>query len=123
MRIRELLEGKQFNDLDWISVNGDRKELAYDLIEDLVYFMNNDDDVYRRHLFPLVSKCVDKIKENQKTNHMIFKKAVEEGYKEYIRKFPIRQLPDSIEEKVCNEVCEKVHEEVCKHYSEGKYKD
>ena len=123
MRIRELLEGKQFNDLDWIKQEGDHAELAYDLIEDLVYFMNNDDNVYRRHVFPSVAKCVDKIKENQKTNHNIFKRAVEESYKEYIRKFPIRQLPDSIEEKICMEVCEKMHEEICKNYSEGKYKD
>lgn len=123
MRIRELLEGKQFNDLDWISVDGDRRELAYDLAEDLVYFMNEDDDVYRRYVFPSVAKCVNRIKENQKTTHSIFKNAVEESYKEYIRKFPIRQLPDSIEEKICNEVCEKIHEEVCRHYSEGKYKD
>lgn len=123
MRIRELLEGKQFNDLDWIRFDNDKQELAYDLSEDLVYFMNNDDDVYRRHVYPAVSRCIDYIKENKKTNHTIFKRAVEESYKEYIKKFPIRQLPESIEEKICHEVCEKMHEELCKDFSEGKYKD
>lgn len=123
MRIRELLEGKKFNDLDWVKLDSDKPELNYDLSEDLVYFMNNDDDVYRRHVYPIVSRCVDRIKENRKTNHSIFKSAVEESYKEYVRKFPIRQLPDSIEEDVCNEVCEKIHEEFCKNYNEGKYKD
>ena len=123
MRIVELLEGKQFNDLDWITPKEDGSELNFDLIEDLVFFMNNDDDVYRRHVFPSVAKCVDNISEKKKTSPDMFKRAVEESYKEYIRKFPIRKLPDSVEDELCNEVCNKMHEEVCKDVSEGKYKD
>jgi hypothetical protein len=123
MRITELLEGQHFNDLDWIKNDGDKNVPDFDLAEDLVYFMNNDDDTYRRHLYPKISLCIARIGAKKKTHSDIFKDAVIEGYKNYIRKFPISKLPDSIDEKTCTEACERMHEEVCQHISDGKYKD
>ncbi len=123
MRIRELLEGKKFNDLDFVKRGEEEQGIDFDLSEDLAFFMNNDDDVYRRHVYPTISHCVDRINSKQKTSPSIFKKAVEESYKEYIKKFPIRELPDSIEEQICTEVCSRMHEELCKDHDEGKYKD
>lgn len=123
MRIRELLESKVFKDSDFVKHSGDKRELDYDLVEDLMYFMNHDDDVYRRHLFPAISKLIDAADSKRKLNANIFKPAVESSYKIYINKFPIRELPDSIEDKICEELCSKMHEEVSQHISDGKYKD
>jgi hypothetical protein len=124
MRIRELLEGKTFSDLDFLEVddNGNRK-LSYDLIEDLMFFMNNDDNIYRHYLYPSVSKCVDHIKSKKSTNPSIFEKAVREAYKHYVESFPLRELPEEIDSSVCEEVCKKIHEETCRYASEGKDKD
>ena len=123
MRIRELLEGKKFNDLDFIKHDEDGTGINYDLVEDLTFFMQNDDDVYRRHVFPSIMKCVDCAKSKKQISPSIFEKAVEESYKNYIRKFPIRQLPNSLEEEVFNEVCKKMHNDFSKDYDDGKYKD
>ena len=123
MRIIELLEGKKFNDLDFVKTNGDKLEIDYDLCEDLIFYMNNDDDVYRRYVYPSVSRCINRIETNEKTNPSIFTNAVRESYKQYIKKYPIRNLPDDIEEVTFKEVCKKMHEEICKNHSDGKYKD
>lgn len=123
MRIIELLEGKKFNDLDFVKTDGAKTEIDYDLCEDLIFYMNNDDDVYRRHVYPSVSRCINRIETNEKTNPSIFTNAVKESYKQYIRKYPIRNLPDDIEEVTFKEVCKKMHEEICKNHSDGKYKD
>ena len=123
MRINELLEGKEFDDLEFVKKDGANDDIDYDLVEDLVYYMNHDDDAYRRHLYPAVTKCIEGIKAKRSTSPSIFKNAVTECYKTYIQKFPVRNLKDSLEDDLFREVCEKLHEETCKHVEEDKYKD
>jgi hypothetical protein len=123
MRITELLEGKQFNDLDFVKKGEDGEGIDFDLTEDLVYYMNHDDDIYRRHVYPSVAKCLDRIKSNRETSPSLFTNAVKESYKNYIKKFPIRHLPEEIEDEICKEVCEKIHEDLHQHHGDGKYED
>jgi hypothetical protein len=123
MRIRELLESKFFKDDDFVTKTEEGREINFDLIEDLVHYMNTDDNVYRRHTYPGIAKCLDITERKKKPAAKIFKSAVEEGYKSYIREFPIRELPNSIDEKTCEEVCNKLREVVCQDIANGKYKD
>lgn len=124
MRIRDLFENKELDkDLQFIKKNGDKTEIDYDLVEDLAFFMNNDDDTYRRHLYPSLTNCLERIKQNKPTAPSLFTNAVREGYKNYLRKFPMRELPDELEDKIQLEACKKMYEELCKHNEEGKYKD
>ena len=123
MRIRELLENKEFDDLKFIKKEGDHEGLNFDVVEDLVYFMNHDDDAYRRHLYPAVNNCIECINSNRKTSPVMFKKAVEDCYQQYIKKFPVRDLKDSLEPELFREACKKIHEDTCKAAEEGKFKD
>jgi hypothetical protein len=123
MRIRELLENFNFKENDYVKQHGDKHELDYDLVEDLVHFMHNDDDVYRRHTFQPIMKCVDNIKSKKPTNSKVFVEAVKECYKLYKKKFPIRELDDELDEETCKKVCVKLHDEVKEHIASGKYKD
>jgi hypothetical protein len=79
--------------------------------------------VYRRHTYPGIAKCLEITDRKKKPAASIFKSAVEEGYRNYIKEFPIRELPDNIDEKTCKEVCEKLREVVCQDIKDGKYKD
>lgn len=119
MRIIELLESKQ----DELDPEKNKYGLDFDLSEDVVYFMNNDDDTYRRHVYPTIVKCMKQMKDMSQLKPSIFKTATLESYKNYIKKFPqIRELPDSLDEELTNEICDKLHEEFCKYADEGKYK-
>lgn len=123
MRISDLIESKKFDDSDFVKQHESGRELDYDLTEDLVFFMNNDDDVYRRTVYPSITKCINRLKANQNTTPSIFQDAVRESYKEYVQKFPIRELPEDINDKQLKEVCDKMHEEICNHHKDGRYKD
>jgi hypothetical protein len=123
MRIRELLEGKNFKDLDFVTPTEDGREINFDLVEDLLHFMNHDDDVYRRHVFPSIAKCIDISKAKKTPSSKIFKSAVEESYKAYIKEFPIRELPSTIDSEICEQACSKMKEIVCKNIADGDYKD
>lgn len=120
MKINELLESLEFNGSDYVKEINGGKELDFDLVEDLVYFMNNDDDTYRRHVYPSIVKCIHGIEKKKQVNPLLFKSAALESYKNYRNKFPISELPSTLDEKLTNEVCVKIHEEVCKHIEEGK---
>lgn len=123
MRIRELLESKHFKDEEFVTPTENGREINFDLAEDLIYFMNHDDDVYRRHVFPSIAKCIDRFNENQPTKAGMFRPAVEQSYRIYAKKYPIRELPESLDEEMCKEICTKIHEEFKQHIADGKYKD
>ena len=123
MRINELLENKHFKEDDFVQKTGEGRELNFDLAEDLIHFMNQDDDVYRRHTYPAIANCVDKLESKRDPSIGIFKPAVENSYKIYVKKFPIRELPDNLDEELCKQICEKIHEEVVQHINDGKYKE
>jgi hypothetical protein len=123
MRIRELLENHHFSDKEFVNPTETGREINYDLIQDLMYFMNHDDEVYRRHVYPSIAECLDQFTANRPTKSSMFKPAVDKSYQQYIKKYPIRELPQQLDEKTAKEVCDKMHEEVRKHLTDGKYKD
>ena len=124
MRIRELFESNFFKSDDYVThkESGER-EINFDLAEDLMHFMNHDDSVYRRHLYPSIARCIDITSRKNKPSPNIFKSAVKEGYKKYLSEFPIGELPDDLDEETCTEICKRICEEICNDIKEGKYKD
>jgi hypothetical protein len=123
MRITELLEGTIFNDLDFVTHKQDSREINFDLVDDLVHFMNHDDNVYRRIVYPTVARFDDLKKTNQDVKPSIFKPTAEKIYKIYIQKFPIRELPDELDEETCKKICDKMYEEVTLQLTDKQHKD
>lgn len=121
MRIIDLLEEKSFDETKYI--NKEKGEIDYDLAEDLTFFMNNDDDVYRRAVYPAIVKCAEAFKQKTSCKPSVFKNAALESYRVYTEKFPIRALPENLDEELCNEVCEKMYKEVQQALSEKDGKD
>jgi hypothetical protein len=123
MRIQELLEGKQFNDLEFITKEGDNNELNFDLPEDLSYFMHHHDQVYREHVYPVIAKCLHHIKNKQDFKPSVFEQPVKNAYSLYLREYPIRHLPDDLDSDTLKKVCELLHSDFKKHVADGLYKD
>ena len=73
MRIYELVEGKIFKDSDFTQQTEGGREINFDLVEDLVYFMNHDDNIYRRNFYPAIIKYVDLKKENKEKKEVEIK--------------------------------------------------
>lgn len=120
MRIIELFENADFDEKMYVNTSDGL--IDYDLAEDLVFFMNNNDDVYRSTVYPAVIKCLETLKQKKSAKPSIFKQAAVECYKTYQQKFPIRSLPETLDEALCNEVCKKMFDEICKS-EDNKEKD
>ena len=123
MRIRELLENTEYMDSNFGQKEKANNEPDFDVLDDLVFFMHNDDDTYRRQLHPIILKCIDAVKQKKKLNSSIFADAVRNGYKHYLANYSIQELPDELDEKQVKEVCKKLSDDVYIHISNGKYKD
>ena len=123
MRMRDLLEDRHFDDSKFVATKGNKREIDFDLAEDLMHFMHNDDHAYRRHTYPAIARCIDSIEHDKDTKQSIFEPAVKNSYKMYIEKFPIRELADDLEEDTFTEICNKLHTETLKHIQDGMYKD
>ena len=50
-----------------------------------------------------------------------FKKLVNHAYECYSKKFPIRELPDLLEEELCEKICNTLHQEEVKYIKEKVY--
>jgi hypothetical protein len=121
MRITDLLENAHFKSEEFIKQTDDGNEIDYDLVDDLIFYLNNDDDVYRRCLLPAVHKFIDLQKNDKDLKYTIFKSAVANGYKEYIKQYPIRELPSTIDTKVWRGVCKKLFDNISKDMEDGQY--
>jgi len=120
MKITELTESTIFNQNDFID---GKDELNFDLSDDLLFFINNDDKIYRKHLHPIIIQCVDRIKDNKLCHHTMFKPVIKHGYKIYIKKFPLRQLHDDMDDDILKDACMKLYSQITSHINDGHYDD
>jgi hypothetical protein len=123
MRIHELLENKHFDDSNFVKQDGNTRKIDYDLAEDLVHFMHNDDSVYRRHVYPVINKCLSHKESKKKIVPKMFLDCVAPSYAVYLKEFPIRELPKTLSAKLVEKICNKLHDDFKKHYDEGLYND
>lgn len=98
MRINELLEH-----IEDKNHNGIDDKLEFDLADDLMFFINNDDATYRRHVYPSI------MKHQQNAGHdgqSLFGDAVCHAYESYSKKFPIKHLPKELPAEIREQVCD-----------------
>jgi len=107
MRINELLEH-----IEDKNHNGIDDKLEFDLADDLMFYINSDDNIYRRHVYPSIMKHQQKAGQDSQS---LFSDAVCKAYESYSNKFPIRQLPKElpaeIREQVCNMLMQNLKDE------------
>lgn len=102
-------------------INNNKKELGYDLKDDLVFFMNNDPTFYRKKYFPAMIKFNEYVKEGKIIRPSGLKPLVDEAYKIYKEKFPVEGLEQTLEAEMCESICEFIHEQEMKNCKEGLY--
>ena len=84
MRIKDLFENTEFKFKDFVENN----EINYDLAEDLVFFMNHNDDTYRRHTYPAITKCLEGIKKKKRPHQVSLKMQHLKVIKATVKNFP-----------------------------------
>lgn len=134
MKITELFNNKAKNiddefELDKIGLNKDPddhsaadNEYSFDLAEDLVFYMHNNDDFYRKSFFPVLNLCKKQFDQGQSFTHRVFKPLITKAYGMYKEEFPLRELRDELEEEMVEEISKKIHECEMTNMREGAYK-
>lgn len=91
------------------SQNDSKKELDFDLADDLIFFMQNDHEFYRTEVFPVLSKLQKYYKLGKDTSPIMFKNLVLRAYNTYKAKFPIDELEDTLTMEQVKEICNKLY--------------
>jgi hypothetical protein len=115
MKITELLESFPHK------VDTKKDQLPYDLAEDLMFFMRNDENFYRKHYYPHIAKIKEQVKKGRKLSSNVFMPMVQHAFECYTDKFPIRGLPESLEDDLCEEICSKLRTEEVQHINNDIY--
>jgi hypothetical protein len=115
MKIHELFESTPQK------IPEDQGKLPYDLADDLIFYMRNDNDFYRRHYYPHIVKIHGHVKSGKDLSSKVFMPMVQHAFECYMKKFPIRQLPESLEDDVCEDICNKLRTEEVQHIKNNIY--
>lgn len=98
-----------------------KKDLGYDLMDDLMFFMNNDPQFYRKRYFPTMLRFDKFCKEGRDVSPRGFEKLVKEAYEIYRNKFPVEGLESTLDKDICERLCHQIHEQEKKNCEEGMY--
>jgi hypothetical protein len=100
------------------------KELPFDVVEDVVVFMRNDPQFYRKSFFPAFSKVADlhragkPIDQNKCLGDM-----VERALEGYCKKFNVARMPDEIFNNDDRQaIIDRVFSEEMEEIKKGEYK-
>jgi hypothetical protein len=103
-------------------IKDEQGKYEFDLAEDLVFFMHNNDDFYRRHFFPILKTCKAQYESGNELSHRVFKKVIEKAYDEYKKEFPVKELDDNLEEDFKEQVAHHIYETEIQNIKDGFYK-
>lgn len=103
-------------------IQDEKGKYSFDLGEDLVFYMHNNDDFYRRHFYPILKTCKAQFESGGKFSHRVFKPIINKAYEAYKKEFPVRELEDNLEEEFLDEVANNIYETELKNLEDGLYK-
>lgn len=90
------------------------KKIDFDIADDVVFFINNDNAFYRKHAFPEITKFTSLCKKG-KPSIEFFKPLAKSAYTAYLSKYPHDLLPPELPIDVCHEICNKLFKQEFKH--------
>jgi len=99
----------------------DDKTLDFDLIEDVIYFMNNDPEFYRKEYYPFMHKFKSYIDADKNLSPKVFQPMCQRAFKLYQNKFPQEGMELKLDKADFKDMCSKLHEKEMSNIDEGHY--
>lgn len=106
---------------DLFPADSHKKELGYDLKDDLICFMQNDPDFYRKSYFPVMHHFKEYIDAGKLVHSRAFESLVKKAYEQYNNKFKVEGLEPELENSMCEEVCAELHRIETDNVKNGHY--
>jgi hypothetical protein len=106
---------------DLFNANTHKKELGYDLKDDLICFMQNDPDFYRKQYFPVMHRFKEYVESGKLVKSRAFESLVKNAYEQYNNKFKVEGLEPDLEKDMCAEICADLHRIESDNIDNGHY--
>jgi len=97
----------------------DEKDKEIDWIDDLKFFIDNDNHLLSHYLFPAIKKHKDHL--SHPKAYTLYLKPIKFALKNYCNKFKIEDQEEKFTEESLIELAKKICEEQKKHIEDGDY--
>ena len=98
------------------------EQLPYYVVEDLKIYMTQDNNFYRKHIFPKMSEVQAAVNAGSKYNKKMLLPAVEKAIPEYLQKFDIKKRPEEfMNDSQKLECISSILKDEMDNFREGKY--
>jgi hypothetical protein len=104
------------------SQNIEDKKIDFDLADDVIYFMNNDPEFYRKEYFPFLTKFQHHCDAGRQVTPKAFFPVVKRAVENYKLKFPMNELEEALNDGQITEICEKLQTQELANYHNQKEK-
>lgn len=94
----------------------------FDLQDDLIFFMRNDPQFYRKDFHPFQQKFARHCDANRGVSAKAFESIVKRAFECYKDLFPVEGLEDTLSKQDLQTICEKLQSEETNFYHEEKKK-
>ena len=98
------------------------KREEFDLTDDLIFFMRNDPQFYRKDFHPFQQKFIKHCDADRSVSPKAFIPIVKKAFETYKDMFPVEGLEDRLTEQNLQEICEKLQSEETNFYHDEKKK-
>lgn len=98
-------------------------KLDFDLKDDLIFFMNNDPEFYRKDFHPFLNKYNRHCDAGRQVGSRAFFPLVKRAYEAYQNKFQVEELESELPESKLKEICEELNGQCRQNYQEEKQKN
>jgi hypothetical protein len=99
------------------SSDNKNNKIDFDLADDVIYFMNNDPNFYRKQYFPFLTKFQNHCDQGKQVSPKAFLPIVKRASEEYQKRFPIQGIEEAINDGQLQEICEKLHSQELANYN------
>lgn len=97
------------------------KELGFDLKDDLMCYMRNDPEFYRKEYYPVIRKFAKYSKSGKTVAPRAFKSLVDNAYEGYQNKFPVEGMAPELSNEMCEDICNEIHRSELEYIKNGHY--
>ena len=98
-----------------------KRELGYDLCDDMMCFMNNEPSFYRKDYFPAMHKFKEYVKAGKSVHPRAFEGLVKKAFESYKNKFPVEGLDQALDKEMMEKICNEIHRLETDNVNNGHY--
>jgi len=100
-----------------------KKELGYDLCDDVMCFMNNEPSFYRKEYFPVMHKFKEYVKAGKEVQPRAFESLVKKAYESYKNRYTVEGLEETLDKEMLEKICNEIHRSEYDNIKNGHYDD